>query len=106
VEPAPRGAGAHRASGRSAGRELSVPHPPAGECAGRRGCARPRTNGTHGRRNETSRQPRAPTGQGADPRHARASPKWRRQQRHQRPTDGQRGDAGNGGLPPSTGWAL
>jgi hypothetical protein len=41
AEPAPGGADAHRASGHVAGRELSVPHPPAGERAGRRGCARP-----------------------------------------------------------------
>jgi hypothetical protein len=34
VEPAPRGAGSHRASGRAAGRELGVPHPLAGERAG------------------------------------------------------------------------
>jgi hypothetical protein len=41
VEPAPRGAGAHRASGRAAGRELGVPYPLAGERAGRWGRARP-----------------------------------------------------------------
>jgi hypothetical protein len=37
----PRGAGAHRASGRATGRELGVPHSPAGERTGRRGHARP-----------------------------------------------------------------
>jgi hypothetical protein len=41
AEPAPRGAGAHRASGRATGRELGVPHSPAGERAGRRGRASP-----------------------------------------------------------------
>jgi hypothetical protein len=41
AEPAPRGAGAHRASGRATGRELGVLHSPAGERAGRRGRARP-----------------------------------------------------------------
>jgi hypothetical protein len=44
--------------------------------------------------------------QGADPQHARAIPRWRRSQRHQRPVDGKRGDAGDGGLPPPTGRAL
>jgi hypothetical protein len=101
VEPAPRGA--HRASGRSAGRKLGVPHPSVGERTGRRGCARPRTIGARGRRSGTPRQPGAHAGQGADPRHARTSPRWRRSQHHQRPADGQRGDAGDGGLPPPTG---
>jgi hypothetical protein len=39
AKPAPRGAGAYRASGRVTGRELGVPQPPAGERAGRRGGA-------------------------------------------------------------------
>jgi hypothetical protein len=106
AEPAPRGAGAYRASGRPIGRKLGVPHPPAGEHVGRRGRARPRALGAHGRRSGASRQPGAHADQGAAPRHARASPRWRRPQRHQRPANGQHGDAGNGRLPPSTGWAL
>jgi hypothetical protein len=75
AEPAPRGAGAHRASDRSAGRKLGVPYPLVGEHAGRRGRARPRTIGTCGRRSGTPRQPRAHAGQGADRRHARAGPR-------------------------------
>jgi hypothetical protein len=67
AEPAPRGASTHRASGRSTGRKLGVPHPPAGERAGRRWCARPRTIGARGRRSGKSHQPRAHAGQGADP---------------------------------------
>jgi hypothetical protein len=103
-EPAPRGAGAYRASDRPTGRKLGVPHPSAGERAGRRGCARPRAIGAYGRHSGASRQPEAHVDQGAAPRHTRASPRWRRPQRHQRPADGQCGDAGDGGLPP--GWAL
>jgi hypothetical protein len=74
AELASRSAGAHRASGRSADRELGVQHPLAGERAGRRGRAGPRTVDTHGRRSGTSRQPRAHAGQGPDPRHARVGP--------------------------------
>jgi hypothetical protein len=106
AEPAPRGAGANRASGRSAGRKLGVTHPSAGERAGRRGRARPRTIGTRGRRSGMPRQPRAHAGQGAEPRHARASPRWPHSQCHQRPADGQREDTGDGRLPPLAGWAL
>jgi hypothetical protein len=47
--PAPRGASAHRASGRPAGRELGVSHPPARRRAGRRGRAGGRTLGPHRR---------------------------------------------------------
>jgi hypothetical protein len=50
AEPAPRGAGSHRASGRPTGRKLGVPHPPTGERVGRWGCARPRALGTRGQR--------------------------------------------------------
>jgi hypothetical protein len=53
-----------------------------------------------------SRQPGAHVGQGAAPRHARASPRRRRPQHHQRLAYGQRGDTCSGGLPPSTRWAL
>jgi hypothetical protein len=85
AEPAPRGAGAYRASGHPTGRKLDVPHPPTGKRAGRRGCARPRALGAHGWCSGASRQPGTHAGQGAAPRHARAIPRWRRPQRHQRP---------------------
>jgi hypothetical protein len=57
----------------------------------------------HWWRSRASRQPGAHAGQRAAPRHARASPRRRQPQCHQRPADGQRGDACDGGLPPSTG---
>jgi hypothetical protein len=41
TEPAPRGAGTHRASGRPTGRKLGVPHPPTGKRAGRWGAQGP-----------------------------------------------------------------
>jgi hypothetical protein len=75
AEPAPRGASAYRASGRPTGRKLGVPHPSAGERAGRRGCARPRAIGAHVRCSGASRQPGTHADQGAAPRHARASPR-------------------------------
>jgi hypothetical protein len=106
VEPAPRGAGAHRASGRPAGRELGVPHPPVGERTERWGRARCRALGSRGWRGRAPRQSGAHTGQGAAPRHARASARRRRPQRHQRPTDKQGGGTGGSRLPPSTGWTL
>jgi hypothetical protein len=59
AKPAPRGVGAHRASGRSTGRKLGISHPPAGERAGRWERARPRSIGTRGRRGGTARQRRA-----------------------------------------------
>jgi hypothetical protein len=76
------------------------------EARGTTGARKARALGAHGRRSGASRQPGAHAGQGAAPRHARASPRWRRPQRYQHPADGQRGDAGNGGLPPLTRWAL
>jgi hypothetical protein len=66
----------------------------------------PEASDAYRRRGRAARQPTAHAGQGADPRHARVSPRRRHAQRHQRPADGQRGDAGGSGLPPPTGWAL
>jgi hypothetical protein len=100
AEPALRGAGSHRASGRPTGRKLGVPHPPAGERA------RLRALGTRGRRGAAPRQPGAHAGQGAAPRHAREGPRRLRPQRHQRPTDEQRRGTGGSRLPPSVGWTL
>jgi hypothetical protein len=106
TEPTPRGAGAHRASGRPAGRELGVPHPPAGERTERWGRARCRALGPRGCCGRASCQPGAHTGQGAAPRHARAGAGRRCPQCHQRSTDEQSGGAGGSRLPPSTGWTL
>jgi hypothetical protein len=75
AEPAPRGAGAHRASGRPTGRKLGVPHLPIGKRAGRWGRARPRTLGTRGRHGGAPRQPGAHAGQRAAPRHVQVSPR-------------------------------
>jgi hypothetical protein len=60
AKPAPRGAGAHRASGRIAGRKLGIPHLPTGERTGRRGRARPRSVSTHGRRGGAAERPANP----------------------------------------------
>jgi hypothetical protein len=106
AEPAPQGVGAHRASGRVAGRELGVPHSPAGERAGRLSRARPRGVSARGRCDGAARQSSLDAGQGADPGHTQAGPRRRRSQRHQRPVDGQHRGTGSSGLPPTAGWAL
>jgi hypothetical protein len=105
-EPAPRGAGAHRASGRPAGRELSVPHPPVGGRAGRWGHAGGRTLGARRRSDGAPRQPGTHAGQRTSPRHTRASTGRRHPQRHQRSANEQSGCASGGRLPPSAGWTL
>jgi hypothetical protein len=57
TKPAPRGAGAHRASGRPAGRELGVPHPSTGGRTRRWGCAGGRALGARGRSDGAPCQP-------------------------------------------------
>jgi hypothetical protein len=78
AECAPRSGGAHRAGGRATGRELSVPHSPAGQCAGRRRRAGPRSVSSRVRRDGTTRQQGSNASQGANPRHTGIGPGRRR----------------------------
>jgi hypothetical protein len=73
---------------------------------GTMGRARSRALGPRRWRGRVPRQPGAHVGQGTAPRHARASARRRRPQRHQRPTNEQGGGTGGSRLPPSTGWTL